>query len=198
MPFKDSLFPYHSNSWQPRSLPLLIMTAQKAKKTKKAIIVSGTPGTGKTSLAKELSHLLDYTYFDVAEYIKKAHLAESYDKKRACLVVDEAKLARALAREIKKSQRPLVIDHHMSHFLPMQLVKLAVITTCKLTLLKKRLEKRGYDREKVRDNLEAEAFSTCLSEARELGHRVLVLDTSVKTPLELAKRVKSSLRTRRL
>ena len=46
-----------------------------------------------------------------------------------------------------------------------------------LKTLKKRLEKRGYSKEKVRENLDAEIFDTCRIEALEAGHNVEVIYT---------------------
>ena len=70
----------------------------------KTLLVTGTPGTGKTTLAKQLSLLLNYTYFDVNSFIKKAHIYGSYDRRRHCYVVDTAKLA---SRLVKVSQKAL-------------------------------------------------------------------------------------------
>ena len=52
------------------------------------IIVSGTPGTGKTTLAKKIANKLKYKYLDVKRLITANKIAETYDKKRKCHVVD--------------------------------------------------------------------------------------------------------------
>jgi broad-specificity NMP kinase len=46
----------------------------------KKIIVTGTPGTGKTTLAKKLSKKLKYAYIDVNNVIKENKLKEGYDR----------------------------------------------------------------------------------------------------------------------
>ena len=46
------------------------------------LIISGTPGTGKTTIAKKLAKKLNLRYIDVNKIIKLHNLAESYDKKR--------------------------------------------------------------------------------------------------------------------
>ena len=79
---------------------------------------------------------------------------------------------------ISKSKKLLVIDSHLSHYLPKKYVKLCVVTKCDLKVLKKRLEKRKYSKGKVRENLDAEIFDVCLNEAKELGHKVKVVDTT--------------------
>ncbi len=155
---------------------------------KMIIIVSGTPATGKTSLAKELSKLLGYEYIDVNKVIEKNELAESYDKKKQTNVVDEKKLARKLVSIIKR-KKDLVIDSHLSHYIPAKHVDLCIITKCPLKKLKKRLAKKGYSKSKINENLEAEIFDICLNEATEMKHKVLVIDTSIGRPKKLAKKL---------
>ena len=148
----------------------------------KTILITGTPGTGKTTLAKKLSLLLGYTYLDVNSYAKKVHLYSRYDKKRQSYVVDEAKLARSLIKvrqkALKTGFRGLIFDSHMSHFLPSKYADLCLVTRCSLKTLEKRLQGKGYSKAKVRENLDAEIFDTCLIEAREMGHKIVVFDTT--------------------
>lgn len=156
------------------------------------IIVTGTPGTGKTSLALEIAKTLNYEYIDVNDVVKKEKLVESYDKKRKTNVVDEEKLSKALVKLINaKKEANLVIDSHMSQCIPAKYVDLCVVTKCDLKVLKKRLEKKGYDTEKVRENLDAEIFDVCWTEADEAGHKLLIVDTGRKSPKELAKLLKN-------
>ena len=147
---------------------------------KKAIIVSGTPGTGKTTIAKKISKEKNWGYIDINDVIKKNKLKEGYDKKRKSITVDIKKLNKSLVSLIKNSKKTLVIDGHLSHYLPKEYVKTCFITKCDLKTLKKRLEKRKYSKEKIRENLDSEIFDVCLSEARELQDRILVVDCKVK------------------
>lgn len=157
-----------------------------------AVIISGTPGTGKTTLAKKLAASLKWKYIDVNAVIAEEHLQEKYDAARQCVVVDVKKLTKALLARIKADQH-LVIDSHLSHDLPSKCVDCCIITTCSLPVLKKRLEKRNYSKAKVRENLDAEIFQVCSQEALEGGHRVLTIDTTTKNPARLVKDVVKSL-----
>lgn len=141
------------------------------------IAVTGTPGTGKTELAKKIAKKLKLKYLDVNKVIEENRLADSYDKKKKCKVVDVKKLNKVLIKLMKDS-KDLVIDSHLSHFLPKKYVDLCVVAKCDLKLLKKRLEKRGYSKEKIRENMDAEIFDVCLVEASEGGHRIKVIDTT--------------------
>ncbi len=146
----------------------------------KTIIVSGTPGTGKTEIAKELAEKLKYRYIDVNKLIKENSLSEGYDTKRKCEIVDTAKLSSFLLSFIKKSKQNLVIDSHLAHYLPSKYIDLCIITKCGLKELKKRLGKRKYNKAKIRENLDSEIFDICLNEAAEKGHTILIIDTTGK------------------
>ncbi len=74
----------------------------------------------------------------------------------------------------------LVIDSHLSHYLPKEKVKLCVICKCDVKELRKRLKKRGYAKAKIEENVEAEIMDVCLNEAKEEGHRIKIIDTSPK------------------
>ena len=140
--------------------------------------MSGTPGTGKTTVARKLAKDKGFLYVDVNKVIEKDKLSEGYDEEKDTKIIDTKKLNKALVKIIKKSkEKGLVIDSHLSHYLPKRYVDKCIITKCSLKELKKRLEKRGYLKEKVRENLDAEIFDTCRIEALEAGHEVEVVMT---------------------
>ena len=142
-----------------------------------AICITGTPGTGKSTLGKILAKELKYKLIDINKIVKEEKLYESYDKKDQSFVVDIKKLNKFL-KEVLKYNKEAIIDSHLSHFLPKRSVELCVITKCGLKELKNRLEKRKYPKEKVRENLDSEIFDICLNEAKERGHNVFVINTT--------------------
>lgn len=146
------------------------------------IVVSGTPGTGKTKLSKDIAKALNYKYLDVKKLVEDQKLSSGYDRKRKCKIVDTKKLNKAIIKMIENNKH-LVIDSHLSHYLPSEYVDRCIITTCGIDVLKKRLEKRDYSDGKIEENLEAEIFETCLSEAQDAGHKVLTIDTTMNYEL---------------
>ena len=144
----------------------------------KAIIVTGTPGCGKTTFSKKLANDNDWLYFDVKEFIELNKIYTGFDFKMDCFVVDEDKLVLELVKIMKESKKKLVIDSHMSHFIPKEYISKCYVCRCELKELKKRLDDRGYSKEKVKENLEAEIMEVCLQEAIEKGHDVVVVDCS--------------------
>ncbi|HJO01418.1 MAG: AAA family ATPase [Candidatus Woesearchaeota archaeon] len=147
----------------------------------KTIIVGGTPGTGKTTLAKRLAKKLNFHYLDVNKIIEKYNISEGYDKKRDTKIIDTKKLNLALTKEIrnfKQSKEGIIIDSHLSHYLPKKYVDLCIVTKCNLKELENRLKKKKYSKSKIRENLDAEIFDVCLNEAKENRHKVIVIDTT--------------------
>ena len=147
----------------------------------KVIIITGTPGTGKTRVAKKIAKEKGYKYIDVNRVIEKNKLKEKYDRKRQTYEVDVKKLNLALLGEIRrekqKKTKGLVIDSHLSHYLNPRHVDLCIVTKTEIKKLKKRLERRGYHKTKIRENLDAEIFDVCLNEAKESGHKVKFIRT---------------------
>jgi adenylate kinase len=146
--------------------------------------VTGTPGTGKTTVAKKIAKLMKADYVDVNTVIKSNKLSEGYDRKRRCKIIDVKKLNKCLGKIIEKSNRFTVIDSHLSHYLPKELVLKCIVTKCNLKLLSMRLKRRGYPTAKVKENLECEIFDICLNEAQEAGHDTIIVDTSKKADYE--------------
>ncbi|MCH7881066.1 MAG: AAA family ATPase [Proteobacteria bacterium] len=151
------------------------------------MIVSGTPGTGKTTLSKKLASKLKFYYIDVNRIIKKRGISEGYDKKRKTKIIDVKILNKALIKEIKKydkiksiknKKHGLIIDSHLSHYLPKKYVDMCIITKCDLKILEKRLKKKKFSKNKIRENLDAEIFDICLHEAKENKHKIIIIDTT--------------------
>ncbi|MFC1697158.1 AAA family ATPase [Nanoarchaeota archaeon] len=177
------------------------------KRKNTAILVSGTPGTGKTTIAKYLTKILNsrlktskikqkqgkiYKYLDVNKLIKNNNLADHYDKQKKSYIVDEKRLTKHLEKLMNSSKNTLIIDSHMSHFLRSTFSSICIITICSnLKTLKHRLERRNYSKDKVRENLDSEIFQTCLNEAKELKHNILVVDTAKPWKTKLKSSIKS-------
>ena len=68
---------------------------------RKIIVVSGTSGTGKTTIAKKLAKKLKAKYIDVKKIIDKYKLSEGIDKKFKSKIIDIKKLNKILIKIIK-------------------------------------------------------------------------------------------------
>ncbi|MGM5483547.1 MAG: AAA family ATPase [Nanobdellota archaeon] len=155
---------------------LKIINEEEAKTLEKNYIFTGTPGTGKTTLAKHFSKENNLEYIDGKEISKE--IADEYDEKDECYIIDEKKFSKKCNERLNKKGN--VLDSHLSHLTSPELVDYCIISECSQKILSERLKKRDYNDKKIKDNLEAEAFKSSRIEAQEKGHNIIIFDTSIQ------------------
>ncbi len=156
--------------------------------------ITGTPGTGKSTLGNKLAVELGFEYIDANIIIDKYDLKDDYDEEMDSSVVDIKELESAIFKEIEKlksdnNKANFIIDSHMSHHFSNKKIDLCIVCVCELGELKKRLTKRKYKESKIKANMDVEIFETCLIEAQENNHNVLKVDnnTNIKDTIKKIK-----------
>jgi adenylate kinase len=171
---------------------------------KRIIVVTGTPGVGKTSLARALAGRLGWVALDLNELSLSKGLLRGYDRARRTWVIDEVRLKRAVMGLLETSGSKILIEgHYAQAAVPPDEVELALVLRCDPRVLEERLRGRGYGEEKVLENVEAEILDSCLLEAlgafgesrvHEIETTRLSLEEAVGEALEvIGKRKKPSL-----
>jgi len=155
-------------------------------------IVTGTPGTGKTTVSTILSEKLGARHIELSKFsIENGYVIED-DVERDTKVVDMDALGSAVRDIIEKSVSPVIIDGHYAH----ELIEEPVISF--LFVLRRRpwdlksvLEARLYSSDKVWENLESEIIGIITGEALELipSSKVFEVDISDQSPQETVNQI---------
>jgi adenylate kinase len=143
------------------------------------IALTGTPGTGKTSVAEELKRR-GYKVISVKEFAEIHRCAKKAGDE---IIVDIEKLS--------KYRFDGIIEGHLSHLLKPDIT---IVLRCNPLVIKKRLLERGWDYEKVMENVEAELIDLILVEALQNCEKVYEIDTTEMTISEVADAIEKILR----
>lgn len=151
------------------------------------VALTGTPGTGKTTIAQHLDDdLLEVV--DIGELIDRDDLIDAYDADRDTAVVDLDALIKTVA-----DMDDVLFESHYAHRIP---VDRAVVLRCHPTELERRLRGRGVDERSARENAEAEALDVILAEAVDaLGANAVVeVDTTGREIADVTTDVRGAIR----
>lgn len=151
------------------------------------LALTGTPGTGKTQVARALERSGVRVVF-LNEEAKAAGAVTGRDRLRGSFEVDVGRLDRSVARLLRGQTGPVVFEGHLAHHLK---VDRAVVLRCPPRVLARRLKRRGWSERKLRENVCAEAVGVIVTEAVErLGRpRVFEINMAGARPAERARRV---------
>ena len=155
------------------------------------IFISGTPCTGKTTVASDLNDYLSRNGFH-SRLIKVNDFAIENDlvlgedpDKLYKVVIDIDGLNESLNDEIdQRSNGILIVEGHLSHLC--EGADRMIVLRLNPSILKNRLEERDYAESKIQENLEAEALAVCSAEAYEIyGDKTNEIDASNKSVEEI-------------
>jgi adenylate kinase len=151
---------------------------------KRVILITGTPCTGKTTTAKQLTTKLNALYINLTEFAEKHNLTLGEDKKRKTTIINEEKMRQKLAETINTADNSnIIIDgHYASAVTPLDLTTHVFILRRNPKELKQFMQKCGFKGAKLWENLSAEILDTCLIEALQTQQgKVCELDATGKT-----------------
>ena len=143
------------------------------------LLITGTPGCGKTIFSKKLSRFLKAKLVDINDVINKNKIYRMSGKKEK--IVDLKKLSKILEGILAK-EKNVVIESHLLCEMRLPCEKIIVLR-CNPLVLKKRLEKRGYALWKVKENVLAEMLDYCIVRAEENYPKKKVLQVDFTKPL---------------
>jgi len=165
-----------------------------ASKKPLLIAITGTPCTGKSKLAKQLSLLLNAKHLNLNKIALQRGLRLGFDRQRQASIINEKGLYRII-KPLLRPNKVYITDSHLSHYLPSSKVSFCIVARCNLKTLKNRLKRRKYNPAKIAENIEAEALGICFGEAKEFGHNVIEIDCTKPISKPKLKQILRQVRT---
>jgi adenylate kinase len=159
---------------------------------KRVILITGTPCTGKTTTAKQLTTMLNALYINLTDYAKTHGLTSGEDKERKTIIIDEEKMRQKLAETINATEKAnIIIDgHYASAVTPANIVTNVFVLRRNPKELKRFMEKCGFEGAKLWENLSAEILDVCLIEAVQTQPgKICELDVTGKTVEEVTNEI---------
>ncbi|GJQ12800.1 hypothetical protein GpartN1_g4591.t1 [Galdieria partita] len=132
-------------------------------KYRRNILLVGTPGTGKTSLAKRLTAVTPLTHIEVGKFAEEHNCLGSYDEQLECFEIEEEKLIPILANFLKPGG--YIVEYHGCEWLTSCKIDLVLVLQTETAPLYDRLKARGYSGRKLEENMECEIMQVILDEA---------------------------------
>jgi len=137
------------------------------------ILITGTPGTGKTTTSDLVARAAGLQHLQIGELVKAEQLHCGWDDENDCFIIDEDKVCDYLEEKIPAGG--FVVDYHGCDFFPESWFDLVVVLQTDNTLLYDRLAKRGYAAKKISENVECEIMMVILEEAAESYRQEVVV-----------------------
>ncbi len=157
---------------------------------KRILLLSGTPGTGKTSVAKYLKETYDLSFLSLSTIVQEENLYDKVDEERDTKIVNADKLEKYIDPILQERQGDICIEAHYADMIEKPQVEMGIILRCHPVILENRLKKRDYKQRKVDENIQAELVSSPTSYMLENAQlektkEIYEIDTSRKTVEEV-------------
>ena len=149
--------------------------------------ITGNPGVGKHTIAREISNRLNLAVLDINEIAKSECMLEENEDTHD---IDVEKLQDILEEKITNSC--LIVGHLAPYVLnPEKIQKVIVLRRDPYDLLDV-YKKRGYSQKKAKENAGSEVLGIIMFDAVErFGNKVCQVDITTKTVKEVSDRVQS-------
>jgi adenylate kinase len=166
---------------------------KRTEPTRPAIVVTGTPGTGKTTIAQSLAHQLHADYLSLNKLVIAEKFLSGVDRRRGTRVVDLKKTRVWLRKLLRRSKHVIIVDTHIPDAVPRTHLRKVIVLRCHPSVLERRLRRKRWRAIKIRENILAEVLDSCFVIASDYygADKVFQLDTSRTSVSKSVKRCKA-------
>ncbi|KFY26328.1 hypothetical protein V493_04164 [Pseudogymnoascus sp. VKM F-4281 (FW-2241)] len=152
-------------------------------RAKPNIIITGTPGVGKTTHCETLAASLGLTHLSINTIVKDKGCHDGWDEEYQSWIVDEDKLLDEIEEEVKLGG--YIIDWHACDLFPKSWIDLVVVLRVDSTILYDRLKLRNYPELKLQENLDSEIMEVLLQEAHDSYDEEIIVQLTSNTSEEV-------------
>jgi len=152
-----------------------------------SILITGVPGTGKTTVAKLLSQKTSAALIDINKLVVVLRLYSGTDEEDGAKLVKMKELEEELSAAIKSEARSLIAEGHLGCEMKLP-VSRVIVLRCEPKVLRARMSSRNYPPAKASANALSEALDYCTvwSEKNYGKRKVWEIDTTKRTPQKVA------------
>jgi len=145
-------------------------------RTSPNIIVTGTPGVGKTTHSEELAQKTGLKHLSINSVVKQHNIGEKSDDPDDpnLQIVDEDRLLDCIENDLEEGGQ--IIDWHACDMFPPSMIDLVAVIRCDNGVLYDRLKARGYGEKKLQENLDCEIMEVLVQEARDAYDEQIVVE----------------------
>mmetsp|Transcript_20740 Transcript_20740/g.50892 ORF Transcript_20740/g.50892 Transcript_20740/m.50892 type:complete len:188 (-) Transcript_20740:240-803(-) len=152
------------------------------------VLVTGTPGTGKTSTCEMAAKMSGFRHINVSELVRQKDLHGGRNDEWDTFILDEDKICDELEDTMVEGGN--IVDFHTSDFFPERWFHLVVVLRASTQNIFDRLSNRNYPSKKVTENVQAEIMQVCLDEAKKSYDNKIVVEVESNTVEQLEENVK--------
>ncbi len=137
------------------------------------LVITGTPGVGKSSVSRLLALELNAVYIGLSELVEQEGLSVGPDGKRATQIADIEAVSQRVKELVSQHQEFVIIEGHFAmDVVAKEDVLLAFVLRRSPDQLRTILRGRKFDEHKVTENVAAEILDVCLFDTvRAFGQR---------------------------
>jgi adenylate kinase len=158
--------------------------AESSNRRRPNVLITGTPGVGKSSTAELMAETLGMQHVNVGDLINEHKCYEGRDEELDTNVLDEDKILDILEpifEEAVENGVSIVADFHVCEMFPERWFDLVLVLRARTEVLFDRLTERGYNEKKRQENMESEIMQVILEEAREAYDHDIVYEVPSNT-----------------
>ncbi|VEL06841.1 unnamed protein product [Protopolystoma xenopodis] len=125
-----------------------------SKRKEPNILITGTPGTGKSTLASEVSRRTSLNFLSVNDVAAEFELYDGYDDQNECYILDDDRVIDQMEPQMYSGGQ--IVEYHSCDYFPERWFDAVFVLRTSNEFLYPRLKQRNYSDKKIADLIHCE------------------------------------------